>query len=68
MGVNEPTAGLNNWISASITDQDKAMLAAITRLDSQETGTADNQSATIRRLIRQEARRRKIVISDISDN
>ena len=62
MAMNEPT--VVNWISASITDTDKAVLAEITRLDSQETGTVNNMSATIRRLIRQEAKRRKIVISD----
>lgn len=62
MAMNEP--GVTNWVSASITDVDKAILAEITRQDGQETGTVGNQSATIRRLIRQEAKRRKIVISD----
>ena len=62
MAMNEPA--IINWISASITDTDKAVLAEITRLDSQETGVTNNMSATIRRLIRQEAKRRKIVISD----
>ena len=57
MGMIEP---VGNWISASITDSDKAVLAEITRQDAQETGTVGNLSATVRRLIRQEARRRGI--------
>lgn len=59
MSVNEP---VSNWISASITDGDKVALAEITRQDGQETGTVGNMSATIRRLIRQEAKRRKIKV------
>ena len=58
MAINEPTSV--NWVSASISDSDKAALQEITRQDGQETGTVGNQSATIRRLIRQEAKRRRI--------
>jgi len=64
MAMNEPGTPTTNWVSASITDIDKAILAEITRQDGQETGTVGNQSATIRRLIRQEAKRRKIHFSD----
>lgn len=62
MSVNEP---VSNWISASITDSDKVALAEITRQDGQETGTVGNMSATIRRLIRQEAKRRKIKVAEL---
>jgi len=64
MAMNEPGGATTNWVSASITDIDKAILAEITRQDGQETGTVGNMSATIRRLIRQEAKRRKIHFSD----
>lgn len=62
MSANEPM--VTNWISASITDTDKAVLAKLTELDSEENGTVGNMSATIRRLIRQEAKRRKITIHE----
>lgn len=51
---------LANWISASITETDKVLLLEIARQDEQETGVTSNMSATIRRLIRQEANRRRI--------
>lgn len=57
MGMIDPPT---NWVSASISETDKLLLGEITRQDGQETGTVGNQSATIRRLIRQEAKRRKI--------
>lgn len=62
MSVNEP---VGNWISASITDSDKAALLEITRQDGQETGTVGNMSATIRRLIRQETKRRRINVDKL---
>jgi len=62
MSVNEP---VGNWISASITDGDKAALLEITRQDGQETGTVGNMSATIRRLIRQETKRRRINVDKL---
>ena len=41
------------------------MLAGDHRQDGQETGTVGNMSATIRRLIRQEAKRRKIKVAEL---
>lgn len=49
-----------NWISASITDTDKVMLLEIARQNGKQTGVESNMSATIRWLIRQEAKRRRI--------
>lgn len=63
MAVNEADLALKNWISASISDHDKALLNRLTELDGYETGAAGNQSATIRRLIRQEAKRRKVTVT-----
>lgn len=60
MGMNDP--GVTTWISASITELDKALLQRLTEMDEYETGTSGNQSATIRRLIRQEAKRRKVTV------
>lgn len=59
------TEPMTNWISASITDSDKLLLGEITRQDAMETGTVGNLSATMRRLIRQEAKRRKIDLAKL---
>ena len=56
-----------NWISASITDTDKYLLAEITRQDEEQTGVSSNMSATIRRLIRQEAKRRCIAVPELAE-
>lgn len=58
MSVNEPNiTDSGAWISLSATPQDKLLLAEIAKQD----GNA-SQSATVRRLIRQEAQRRGIVV------
>lgn len=52
---------LNNlmtWVTTQVTPADKALLGEMARQDAYETGTVANQSATLRRLIRQEAQRR----------
>lgn len=54
MSANEPMT----WVSMQVTPADKALLGELTKQDAQETGMVANQSATLRRLIRQEARRR----------
>jgi hypothetical protein len=51
---------ITSFISASLTDSDKFLLSEIARQDEEQTGVSSNMSATIRRLIRQEARRRRI--------
>jgi hypothetical protein len=56
MGMNMSDAMA--WVTAQVTPADKALLGEITRQDAHETGTVANQSATLRRLIRQEAKRR----------
>lgn len=59
MSANEPTVTDSyTWVTAQVTQADKAMLLRLTELDSQENGTVGNMSATIRRLIRREAQRR----------
>ena len=62
MAMNEPA--VTAPVSALLTEADKVLLQRLTEMDEYDTGTSGNQSATIRRLIRQEAKRRKIVISD----
>lgn len=57
MASNDP--GLT-WVTAQVTGAEKSILQRITELDSMETGMIGNQSATLRRLIRQEAARRNI--------
>lgn len=56
MAMNEPTE--YTWLTAQITEADKAALRQLAELDSHENGTVGNMSATLRRLIRQEAQRR----------
>lgn len=58
MAMNEPTE--YTWVTAQITAADKAALQRLTELDSHENGTIGNMSATLRRLIRQEAQRRQV--------
>lgn len=59
MAINEPTATEGyTWVTAQVTHADKAALLRLTELDNQEFGTVGNMSATLRRLIRQEAQRR----------
>lgn len=57
MASNEPDL---TWVTAQVTGAEKAVLQRITEMDSRETGMIGNQSATLRRLIRQEAVRRNI--------
>jgi hypothetical protein len=54
MSANEPLT----WVTTQVTPADKALLSELAKQDAQETGAVANQSATLRRLIRQEARRR----------
>lgn len=58
MAMNEPVE--MTWVTAQITTADKAALLRLTELDSHENGTVGNMSATLRRLIRQEAQRRLV--------
>lgn len=61
MASNEPTATDGyTWVTAQVTHADKAALLRLTELDSYEFGTVGNMSATLRRLIRQEAQRRLV--------
>ncbi len=62
MNANEPKS---EWIRLVATPTDKALLEAITNQIAREDGDA-NMSATVRRLIWQEAKRRGIEVS-ISD-
>lgn len=48
-----------NRFTVNLSNRDKALLAEITRQDAPVVGT-DNFSTTLRRLIRQEAQRRQI--------
>lgn len=60
MSVTEPKiTDSGNFITLAATPEDKAYLAAIARQD----GNA-SQSATVRRLIRQEAARRGITVDE----
>ncbi len=59
MASNEPSATDGyTWVTAQVTHADKAALLRLTELDNHEFGTVGNMSATLRRLIRQEAQRR----------
>lgn len=51
--------GLDKWIALAATKHDIALLTAISKLD----GDA-GKSATVRRLIREEARRRQIDVTE----
>lgn len=56
MSVNENLTDSGTWISLAATPEDKALLTAIAKRDGNSS-----QSATVRRLIREEAARRGIV-------
>lgn len=63
MSVTEPKiTDSGNWITLAATPQDKLLLAEIAKQD----GNA-SQSATVRRLIRQEAQRRGIVVIESNE-
>lgn len=59
MSANEQTiTDSYTWVTAQVTQADKAILLRLTELDSHENGTVGNMSATLRRLIRKEAKNR----------
>ncbi len=53
------------WVTAQITTADKATLQRLTVIDAHENGTTGNMSATLRRLIRQEAQRRLVSVEAV---
>ena len=61
MASNAPSATEGyTWVTAQVTHEDKATLLRLTELHAHENGTVGNMSATLRRLIRQEAQRRLV--------